>query len=127
MVSQMWDMPLAPCSHREVWWREGEALTTCTRSTYNIQSSSIKADFIPELELVRLSNPPSHECMLVKNAQLGVYTQRSWALRDRAGSRRKGLGFSLCAVPSQLAGPCITGVGGRVESRRRSGQRAESK
>jgi hypothetical protein len=28
------------------------------------------------------------------------------------GSRRKGLGFSLCAAPSQLAGPRISGLGG---------------
>jgi hypothetical protein len=37
------------------------------------------------------------------------------------GSRRKGLGFSLCAAPSRLAGPHISGLGG-VESRQSLGR-----
>jgi hypothetical protein len=44
--------------------------------------------------------------------QIGVSTWSSQALWDGAGSRQKGLGFSLCAVPSQLAGPHISGLGG---------------
>jgi hypothetical protein len=42
-------------------------------------------------------------------------------LRGGVGSRRKGLGFSLCAAPSRLAGPCISELG-RVESRRSPGE-----
>jgi hypothetical protein len=35
----------------------------------------------------------------------------SWALWGGAGSGWKGLGFSLCAVPSRLAGPRILELG----------------
>jgi hypothetical protein len=45
---------------------------------------------------------------IVKDMQLDVYTWRSWALQDRVGSRWKRIGFSLCAAPSWLAGPCIS-------------------
>jgi hypothetical protein len=48
---------------------------------------------------------------VVKDARLGIYTWRSQALWGRVGSGQKGLGFSLCAVPSQLAGPHISELG----------------
>jgi hypothetical protein len=58
--------------------------------------------------------------IIVEDARNSVSTRSPQVLRGGPGSRWKGLGFSLCAAPSRLAGPHISGLGG-VESRQSPG------
>jgi hypothetical protein len=57
---------------------------------------------------------------VLRTRKLAPILWSSQALWVGAGLSQKGLGFSLCAVPSQLAGPRISGLG-RVESRQSLG------
>jgi hypothetical protein len=86
-------------------------------------SSLVSLLFYPPLSLLIENTqtfPVEQSSLQLYNVQIGVSTWSSQALWGGAGSRWKGLGFSLCAALSQLAGPRISGLGG-VESRRSLG------